>query len=107
VRMPAAQGRTDANQSEVIGWYEELYCSVVDLHRLGGGCPDLLVGFSGVNDLVEVKTEEGHLKPSQVTFTRLWRGRKVIVVRNQGDVIKHVQNVRERVSRLSTHVGKE
>ena len=105
VRRPAAQGRTDSNQSQVIGWYEELYCSVVDLHEMGSGVPDLLVGFSGVSDLVEVKTEEGHLEASQNRFIRDWRGRKVVVVRTHGDVIRHVQNVRERVSRNAVHAG--
>ena len=99
MRSPAAQGRPDANHSEVRGWYEELYCSVVDLHSVGGGCPDLLIGLAGRSELVEVKTEHGHLEPSQVTFCRDWRGSKVVVVRTHADVINHVTNVRERVSR--------
>jgi|HubBroStandDraft_5_1064220.scaffolds.fasta_scaffold21057_5 hypothetical protein len=99
MRNPAAQGRPDSNHSEVVGWYEELYCSVVDTHELGGGMGDLLVGIAGVNDIVEVKTDGGQLLPSQVTFHRDWRGRKPIVIRTQADVINHVQQVRERVSR--------
>ena len=95
----------DANQAEVIGWYEDLYCSVVDLHGVGFGCPDILVGFSGVNYLVEIKTQEGHLEASQNRFIRDWRGSKVVVVRTQEDVVRHVQRVRERVSRRSTHAG--
>lgn len=86
----------DANHSEVIGWYEELYCSVVDLHKCGGGVPDLLVGCAGRSELVEVKTEEGQLRPNQITFNRDWRGNKVVVVRTRADVINHVQNIRER-----------
>lgn len=99
MRNPAAQGRADSNQSEIKGWYEELFCSVLDLHSIGFGCPDLLVGLAGVTELVEVKTEEGQLRPSQLRFQHDWRGKKVVVVRTHSDVINHVQNVRERVSR--------
>lgn len=99
MRNPAAQGRADSNHSEVVGWYEELFCSVVDLHEVGFGCPDLMIGLAGRTELVEVKTKVGQLEPSQIRFARDWRGSKVTVVRTQGDVINHVQNVRERISR--------
>lgn len=99
MRNPAAQGRADGNHSEVRGWYEELYCSVVDLHGVGFGCPDLLIGLAGRSELVEIKTDSGQLEASQVRFQRDWRGSKVAVVRTQADVANHVQNVRERVSR--------
>jgi len=103
MRNPAAQGRPDANHAEVKGWYEELYCSVVDLHGVGFGCPDLLVGLAAHTDLVEVKTDTGQLKPSQKRFQADWRGAKVVVVRTHADVINHVQNVRERASREAHH----
>jgi hypothetical protein len=99
MRRPAAQGRTDANHAQVRGWYEELYCSVVDTHRMGGGFPDLVVGIATTTELVEVKTEDGQQLPSQITFQKTWRGSKVVVVRTQADVINHVTNIRERVSR--------
>lgn len=89
----------DGNHAEVIGWYEELFCSVLDLHKVGGGCPDLLVGCAGRDELVETKPEGGQLRPNQVTFNKTWRGRKVTLVRTQADVIAHVQELRERVSR--------
>jgi hypothetical protein len=105
MRNPSAQGRTDANHSEVTGWYEELFCSVVDLHAVGGGVPDLLIGCAGRSELVEVKTEHGQLEPAQVTFIRDWRGAKVVIVRTQADVINHVMNIRERVTRGKGHAA--
>lgn len=100
MRNPAAQGRPDKNHAEIKGFYEELFCTVLDLHSVGMGCPDFLVGVANnVDSLVEVKTEHGHLEPSQVRFARDWRGRKVTVVRNQSDVINHVQGIREELSR--------
>jgi len=99
VRQPASQGRADANQGEIKACYEELYCSVVDLHSIGGGCPDLVVGIGLITDLVEVKTDHGHILPSQTLFNETWRGRKVVIVRCKQDVIDHVQRVREESSR--------
>ena len=94
MRRPAAQGSADANQSELARLYEELYCSVLDTHELGGGMGDLLIGVAQITDIVEVKTEGGELESSQVTFHRDWRGRKPLIIRNREDVIAHVQRVR-------------
>lgn len=91
--------KADSNHREVKGWYEELFCSVVDIHHVGGGVPDLLIGCAGISELVEVKTEEGNLEPSQLTFQKTWRGPKVKIIRSQADVINHVTNIREKVSR--------
>ena len=91
--------RTDANHTDVKGWYEALFCSVVDTHEVGHGFGDLLVGIAGINDIVEVKTEAGRLEASQIAFKRDWRGRKPVVVSTQADVLNHVQRVREEVSR--------
>ena len=99
MRNPARQGRTDENHSQVRAWYEELYCSVVDTHTLGGGFGDLIIGIAGRTEIVEVKTEHGHREASQIRFSRDWRGSPVVVVTTHADVLNHVQNVRERVSR--------
>jgi len=90
----------DAIHDDVIGWYEELFCSVIDLHTIGGGKPDLLIGCAGCDELAEVKSDEGHLQPNQVTFAKTWRGHKVTIVRSRADVLNHVANIRERVSRI-------
>ena len=89
----------DKMHEEVVSWYEELYCSVVDLHTLGHGIPDLLVGCVGLCELAEVKSEDGHLESNQITFQNNWRGANVVVVKTHSDVINHVANMRERVSR--------
>lgn len=100
MRNPAAQGRPDANQREVIRWYEARYCMVFDTHDLGGGFPDLIVRVptraGGMLQLVEVKTEEGDLSPSQLTFHRDWGGFVIATVRNEADVTEHVERVQGR-----------
>ena len=38
------------NHSDVVKWYEELFCSVVDTHKIGFGYPDLTIGCSGLTE---------------------------------------------------------
>jgi hypothetical protein len=97
-RYPAAQGERDVNHAELAKVYEELFCSVIDTHALGFGFPDLVVGFAGQTELVEVKTEKGKATPAQERFTRDWRGSKVRIVRNRQEVVEHVLEVRRRAA---------
>jgi hypothetical protein len=90
----------DAIHDDVVRWYEQLYCSVVDAHTLGGGFGDLIIGCAGRTEVAEAKSEHGQLEPSQITFNKTWRGSKIVVVRTQADVLNHVANIRERVSRI-------
>jgi hypothetical protein len=93
------EGKRDANQSPVIGWYQQLGCSVVDLGDVGRGCPDLLIGCAGEDGLAEVKVEGEELRPSQVTFNDKWRGRRPWKVSTMNDVIEHVAFLRKRARR--------
>lgn len=93
----AGMGKRDANHSDVTGWYESLYCLVQDTHAVGGGFPDLVVRVSTkrghVICLVEVKTADGTLRPSQLRFNREW-GSCVTAVCTREDVFAHVARVR-------------
>lgn len=97
MRNPAALGNCDANHSEVTKWYEELYCRVQDTHKVGGGFGDLVVRIStkrgGVVSIVEIKTADGTLRPSQQRFIAEW-GAVVEVVSTREDVFAHVERVR-------------
>jgi hypothetical protein len=99
MRNPAAQGRRDSNHSEIAKWYEDAYCSVLDLSHVGFGCPDLAIGVGGRMYLREIKFERGHLEPSQKRFQETWRGPKIEVVRTQADVINDVLQLRQTISR--------
>ena len=74
-------------------------CSILLLHQVGGGCPDLLIGRAGkrgrVNLLVEVKDgsrppSERVLTPEQIRFRREWRG-QVAVVSTMDELIALLQ----------------
>lgn len=103
--LRAAMGNRDANHGDVTQWYEDLFCLVHDTHTMGGGFPDLMVRISTragqVLALVEVKTTDGTLRPSQETFIRLWGTGCVEVVQTRDDVFAHVERVRSRFGRAA------
>ena len=86
----------DLNHGEIAKAYEAMFCSVIDLHKVGFGCPDLLIGCAGISALVEVKTDAGELGAAQRTFVRDWRGGKVRIVRSPEDAIEHVKSIRAK-----------
>lgn len=96
--------RADSNHDEIKRAYVSLGCSVVDLKKTARESPenegvsDLLVGVAGVvNELVEVKTENGEWRESQINFNQKWRGRPPHMVRNVDQVIDHVQLLRSKL----------
>ncbi len=82
--------RTDANHSEVVREFRARGFSVLDLSRMGQGCPDLLVARAGDSWLIEIKDgnkppSQRQLTPDERQFHDSWRGR-VLVVKDIEDV---------------------
>mgnify|MGYP001278444731 CR=1 FL=1 len=71
--------RADRNQQEIINALRKAGATVRSIHRLGQGLPDLLVGKSGKNYLIEIKTEDGELTPDEIEFMDNWDGQAAIV----------------------------
>lgn len=76
--------RTDANQSEIVTALRKMGCTVLCLHTVGKGCPDILVGYNGRNFLLEIK--DGSKPPSarkltsdEAVFFETWKGQAVVV----------------------------
>lgn len=99
MRNPAAQGRPDANHTEIVAAYEALYCNVLDLSHVGFGCPDIGIALSRRMYLREIKTTAGNLSPSQIRFANVWRGPEIKVIRTVADVENDVLLLREQISR--------
>lgn len=72
-------GRVDSNQAEIVAALRAVGASVQTLANVGNGCPDLLVGFRGVNRLLEVKRPGGKLTEPELAWGVAWRGRAEIV----------------------------
>lgn len=84
--------KVDLNQMEIVATLRKIGASVQSLATVGNGCPDLLVGFQGINYLMEVK--DGDKVPSaqkltqdQVKWHLEWRG-MVHIVRSVDDAFQ-------------------
>lgn len=76
--------KIDANQNEIVNALRKAGCSVQILSSVGKGCPDILVGFCGVNILMEIKDgnkpkSSQKLTPDQVDWHEKWEGQVVVV----------------------------
>ena len=79
--------RADGNQKEIVDVLRDIGASVLVLSQVGGGCPDLMIGWRGKNYLLEVKTPKGKLRPGQKEFFDTWRGR-AFIVRSADEVLE-------------------
>jgi hypothetical protein len=84
--------KTDSNQNEVVTALRAIGASVQSLAATGKGVPDLLVGYRGINYLLEIK--DGNKMPSAQKLTidqehwhSLWRG-SVHIVNSTNQALK-------------------
>ncbi len=78
--------RVDSNQAEIVADLRKCGASVWSLHEVGGGFPDIIVGFRGVNYLIEIKTPEGKLVVRQRRWHEVWPG-QVAVARTSEEAL--------------------
>lgn len=74
--------KRDGNHGEIVDALRKAGASVLDLAAVGGGAPDLLVGYRGVNYLIEIKdpSQKGAgLQQNQIDWIDAWRGAKPAV----------------------------
>lgn len=71
--------KVDSNHKEIVDALRKAGYSVVSLARIGGGCPDLLIGRAGKNYLLEVKDRLGKLNDTQKVWHTAWRGQVEVV----------------------------
>jgi hypothetical protein len=95
--------KVDSNQADIVKdlrvWGGD-DISIEDTHDVGGGFPDLVVGWRGVTLLVEVKSPgarvTGKVKREtddrQRGFREKWRGTPVCVATTAEDVITALSN---------------
>ena len=84
------RNRRDANHAPIVQALRAAGRTVIELDSLGGGCPDILVGW-GMRHvlLMEIKaprTDKGGgshpVTPNQVKWHREWKGPRVAIVRS-------------------------
>jgi hypothetical protein len=80
----------------VVSALKHIGCSVLSLAAVGGGVPDLLVGYGAFNILLEIKhgdksPSRRQLTPDQVDWHRGWLGQKAIIYSAE-EAIEYVRN---------------
>jgi Holliday junction resolvase len=88
--------KIDANQIEVVIALRKAGASVQSLAATGKGVPDLLVGYRGINYLMEVKDGNKMLSKQKLTIDQehwhsLWRG-SVHIVKSVDEALKILQD---------------
>lgn len=84
--------QVDANQMQIVSGLRDRGITVLLLHTVGKGCPDILVGHQGRNYLFEIKSSaKAKLKPGQVEFFETWKGQKAIIV-NLAEALKLLED---------------
>jgi hypothetical protein len=87
--------RRDTNHAAIADALRKAGRSVLDLSAVGGGCPDMLVGWGLAHMvLLEIKFPRTDRKSSdhpvtenQVEWHRAWRGAPVAVVRSVAEAL--------------------
>lgn len=82
--MARRAAKVDDNQPDIVSTFRDAGATVTHLHMVGMGCPDIIVGWRGVNLLVEIK--DGSKIPSKQKLTKMekawhdaWKGQVAIV----------------------------
>jgi len=88
--------KADDNQPQIVKAFRQLGFSVAHTHMIGEGFPDIVVGRSGVNTLVEIKDgnkvkSKRQLTPDEKEFHEKWKG-NIIIVESVEDVIEFSKN---------------
>jgi hypothetical protein len=84
--------RTDSNHAEIIKALRKIpNLSVFSTHEVGKGFPDIVIGYKGINYLIEIK--DGNKPPSarkltdaEVKFHNDWKG-QIKIVNNLDEVL--------------------
>lgn len=88
--------KIDDNQKAIVNVLRQMGASVQSLAATGKGCPDLLVGYHGINYLMEIKDGDKVLSKQKLTIDQehwhsLWRG-SVHVVKSVDEALKILQD---------------
>lgn len=80
--------KVDVNQAEIVAALRGVGASVLPLHRVGHGCPDLLAAYRSTLYLLEVKSgPKEPLTDDEAAFVASWQG-PVAVVTSTDDALK-------------------
>jgi Holliday junction resolvase len=95
--------RVDNNHKEIVIALKEAGASIIDMAKLGGGLPDLIVGYKGQTFLVEIKnlkTQYGRagLNKNQKKWLQEWTGGPFSMVTDVESALRAIGFVKEEIS---------
>jgi hypothetical protein len=81
--------RVDCNQADLVEAMRRLGFAVEHTHMIGGGTPDVVVGFGDSMRWVEFKVGNAPLTPFEEDWHEEWnaRGPAVVIIRDIADVV--------------------
>ncbi len=79
--------RTETNQALIVMGLRKAGATVQDIHVVGFGCPDILVGYKNVTYVMEIKYNRGKLNDKEKAWHLNWRG-QVAVVKSVNDALE-------------------
>ena len=79
-------GRVDSTHSDIVAALRKAGMSAYSIAQVGGGVPDVLVGWRGCTFLLEVKGERPKLTQDEQQFHDTWAG-QVAIVRTPEDAV--------------------
>jgi hypothetical protein len=91
-----AYAKPDANQAEIVVALRQVGASVLSVHRLKN-CFDILVGYRGVNYIMEIKNPAyvtkkhgviGALEPGELAFMESWKGGAYHIVQTADEALQ-------------------
>ena len=83
--------KVDANQAEIVEALRGIGATVLLLHQVGQGCPDICVGWRYNNWLFEIKTSAGKMTKDETAWHLDWRG-QVHVIRSFEDAVSLLEH---------------
>lgn len=92
--MRRTAARIDSNQPEIIQALRKVGASVAPTHMVGQGFPDIVVGFRGINHLLEIKDGEKSRSRRKLTedekdWHLTWQG-EVRIVESVSEALKAI-----------------
>lgn len=90
--------RIDANQPAIVAALRKIGATVLHLHTLGKGAPDIAVGFKGKNAFLEIKDSAKppsarKLTPDEEKFHAEWRG-QVHIVSSEQEAVEFITSMK-------------
>ena len=85
------QRRQDSNHASIVHDLRKLGYAILDLSRVAGGCPDLLICKQGKWWLVEIKSSAASkLNKKQIEWRKTWNGPAPLTARSIDDILMWV-----------------